>query len=80
MPIWANGELNLSSGFVSSSTRLPQTGDNLYGVIGSGLFGTANPAAASAWGFAAPRQAFARATTRDVRQFVNSATAGWKPT
>lgn len=79
MPIWANGELNLSSGFVSSSTRLPQTGDNLYGVIGSGLFGTANPAAASAWGFAAPRQAFARATTRDVRQFVNSATAGWKP-
>lgn len=79
MPIWGNGELQLSSGFVSSSNLLPQTGDNLYGVIGSGLFGTANPAAASAWGFAPPRQAFARGTTRDVRQFINSATASWRP-
>ena len=79
MPVWGNGDLQLSSGFISSSNIIPQTGDNLYGVIGSGLFGTANPAASNAWGFATPGQAFSRATTRDVRQFVNSASANWKP-
>ncbi|MEO7967060.1 MAG: TonB-dependent receptor, partial [Gemmatimonadaceae bacterium] len=79
MPIWGNGDLNLSSGFISSSTLIPQTGDNLYGVIGSGLFGTANPAASQAWGFATPGQAFSRGTTRDVRQFVNSAAGNWRP-
>lgn len=79
MPVWGNGDLNLSSGFISSSNILPQTGDNLYGVIGSGLFGTANPVASQAWGFASPGQAFSRATTRDVRQFINSASASWRP-
>ncbi|MCC6927812.1 MAG: SusC/RagA family TonB-linked outer membrane protein [Gemmatimonadaceae bacterium] len=79
MPVWGNGDLQLSSGFISSSTLIPQTGDNLYGVIGSGLFGTANPLNPAGWGFASPRQAFSRGTTRDVRQFVNSASANWKP-
>jgi outer membrane receptor protein involved in Fe transport len=79
MPVWGNGDLSLSSGFISSSNIIPQTGDNLYGVIGSGLFGTANPAAPNAWGFATPGQAFSRATTRDVRQFINSISANWKP-
>lgn len=54
MPVWGNGELNISSAFVSSSTLIPQTGDNLYGAIGSGLFGSADPDVSSAWGFAAP--------------------------
>lgn len=79
MPVWGNGDLNLSSGFVSSYTLLPQTGDNLNGVIGSGLFGTANPAAPSAWGFAAPRQGLSKAVARDNRQFINSANASWRP-
>jgi TonB-linked SusC/RagA family outer membrane protein len=79
MPIWGNGDLALSSGFTSSYTLLPQTGDNLNGVIGSGLFGTANPAASNAWGFATPGQAFSRGVSRDTRQFVNSATASWRP-
>ncbi|MBK8060833.1 MAG: TonB-dependent receptor [Gemmatimonadetes bacterium] len=79
MPVWGNGDLSPSSGFISSSNIIPQTGDNLYGVIGSGLFGTANPAAPNAWGFATPGQAFSRATTRDVRQFINSISANWKP-
>ena len=79
MPIWGSGDLQLSSGFVTSYALLPQTGDNLNGVIGSGLFGTANPAAPSAWGFAAPREGFSKSISRDNRQFINSATANWKP-
>ncbi len=79
MPVFSNGDLNLSSGFVSSYTLLPQTGDNLNGVIGSGLFGTANPAAPSAWGFATPRQGFSKSVTRDNRQFINSLNANWRP-
>lgn len=80
MPVWGNGDLNISSGFVSSYGLLPQTGDNLNGVIGSGLFGTANPAAPSAWGFATPRQGLSKAVTRDQRQFINSASGNWRPT
>lgn len=79
MPIWGNGDLQISSGLIKSYNLMPQTGDNLYGVIGSGLFGTANPNAPYAWGFALPRQSFSKAVTRDARQFINSATAAWKP-
>ncbi|MBC7897876.1 MAG: SusC/RagA family TonB-linked outer membrane protein, partial [Cytophagaceae bacterium] len=79
LPIFANGDLQLSSGFMSSYTLLPQTGDNLLGVVGTGLFGTANPAAPSAWGFASPRTALAKGVSRDNRQFINSATATWRP-
>ena len=79
VPLFSNGDLQLSSGFVSSYTLLPQTGDNLNGVIGSGLFGTANPAAPSAWGFATPRQGFSKSVARDNRQFINSATMSYRP-
>src|SRR5207248_7152912 len=65
VPLGSTADLNISSGFITSSTLLPQTGDNLLGVIGTGLFGTANPAATSAWGFAPPRQGLAKAVTRD---------------
>ncbi|MEO6447092.1 MAG: SusC/RagA family TonB-linked outer membrane protein [Gemmatimonadaceae bacterium] len=79
VPLGTNGDLTISSGFVSSFTLLPQTGDNLNGVIGTGLFGTANPAATSAWGFASPRTGLAKEVTRGARQFINSATAQYRP-
>ena len=79
VPLGANGDLTLSSGFVSAFNLLPQTGDNLNGVIGTGLFGTANPAATNAWGFATPRAGFSKEVTRGSRQFINSATATYRP-
>jgi TonB-linked SusC/RagA family outer membrane protein len=79
VPLGALGDLTISSGFITSANLLPQTGDNTEGVIGSGLFGSANPAVTNAWGFAPPRQGFSKAVERDAKQFVNSVTASWKP-
>jgi hypothetical protein len=61
------------------SNLLPQTGDNLQGVVGSALFGTANPAATNQWGFAPPRQGFSKEVTRTQHQFTNAANANWRP-
>ena len=72
-------DLALASGLITMSNLLPQTGDNLQGVIASGLFGTANPAATNVWGFAPPRQGFSKEVTRTQHQFINSATANWRP-
>ena len=72
-------ELAISSGLITMDNLLPQTGDNLQGVIGSALFGTANPAAPSQWGFAPPRQGFSKEVTRSQHQFTNSANVNWRP-
>ena len=53
----ATAHVTLSSGYVNSDNRLPQTGDNLQGILGAALFGSANPAKASnPWGFARPAE------------------------
>src|SRR5690349_11378057 len=72
-------DLSISSGFITMNNLLPQTGDNLQGVVGSALFGTANPAATNVWGFAPPRQGFSKEVTRGQHQFTNSAAANWRP-
>jgi TonB-linked SusC/RagA family outer membrane protein len=73
-------DVQVSSGYVNSYNLLPQTGDNLQGVIGSALFGNPNPALSSSWGFAPPSQGFAKRVSRYTNQFLNSATANWRPT
>jgi hypothetical protein len=70
----------VSAGYVNNWTQFPQTGDNLQGVIGSAIFGNPNPALSSAWGFAPPSQGFSKRVSRYTNQFLNSATANWRPT
>jgi TonB-linked SusC/RagA family outer membrane protein len=72
-------DLAISSGLNTMSNLLPQTGDNLQGVVGSALFGTANPNVPNVWGFAPPRQGFSKSVTRTQNQFTNSANANWRP-
>ena len=75
-----NVDVTLSSGYVNSNNRLPQTGDNLQGIIGSSLFGTANPAKASnPWGFARPAEGFADVIYRRNSRFTNSLQSNWRP-
>ena len=75
-----NVDVTLSSGFVNSDNRLPQTGDNLQGIIGSSLFGSANPAKASnPWGFARPAEGFADVIYRRDSRFTNSLQSNWRP-
>jgi TonB-dependent SusC/RagA subfamily outer membrane receptor len=55
-----NVDVTLSSGLVNSDNRLPQTGDNLQGILGAALFGTADPSRTSdPWGFARPAEGLA---------------------
>ncbi|MGQ0650302.1 MAG: SusC/RagA family TonB-linked outer membrane protein [Gemmatimonadaceae bacterium] len=73
-------ELAVNTGYVNSWNLLPQTGDNLQGVIGSGIFGNPNPALSNAWGFAPPSQGFGKRVSRYTNQFLNSATLTYRPT
>ena len=72
-------EVNLSSGYVYSYNLLPQTGDNLQGVVGSAMYGIPNPALASHWGFAPPRDGFSKSVSRVTNQFINSGTLHYRP-
>lgn len=73
-------DLSISSGYVTSHLQLPQTGDNLEGIYGTAMFGTANPDAVSPWGFAPPDQGFAHEIWRETDRFINSANLNWRPT
>ena len=75
-----NVDVSLSTGYVRSDNRLPQTGDNLQGILGSTLFGTANPARASnPWGFARPAEGFSDVIYRRDQRFTNSLQSNWRP-
>jgi TonB-linked SusC/RagA family outer membrane protein len=74
-----NAELSVNLGYVNGWLLLPQTGDNLSGVIGSALFGSPNPAAPNAWGFAPPKDGLAKEVSRATNQFLNSATMLYRP-
>jgi TonB-linked SusC/RagA family outer membrane protein len=79
MTLSQESELNLSSGYVYSYNLLPQTGDNLQGVVGSAMYGVPNPAQASHWGFAPPRDGFSKSVSRLTNQFINSGTLQYRP-
>jgi len=75
-----NMDLNVSMGVVKSDVYFPQTGDNLEGIYGTAIFGTANPAAPSPFGFAPPDQNFAHIVWRETDRFINSGRLNWRPT
>ena len=75
-----NMDLNVSVGLVKSDVYLPQTGDNLEGIYGTAIFGTANPNAPSPFGFAPPDQNFAHIVWRETDRFINSGRLNWRPT
>ena len=75
-----NMDLNVSMGVVKSDLYLPQTGDNLEGIYGTAIFGTANPDAPSPFGFAPPDQNFAHIVWRENDRFINSGRLNWRPT
>src|SRR4030095_11079655 len=66
----SQADLAISSGINVMSNLLPQTGDNLQGVIGSALFGTANPNATNQWGFDPPRPGLFKSVTRPQHHFT----------
>ncbi len=78
----SNLDLAMSSGYVVNNIRLPQTGDNFESMIGTALFGSANPnvvAQTAGYGFSRPANSAGEVTWRKQDHFINSATANWRP-
>ena len=74
-----HAELSVNLGYVNGWLLMPQTGDNLSGVIGAAIFGSPNPAAPDAWGFAPPKDGLAKEVSRATNEFLNSATITYRP-
>jgi len=75
-----NVDVTLSSAFVRSDNRLPQTGDNTQGILGAALFGSADPSkSTNPWGFARPAEGFSDVIYRRDSRFINSLQANWHP-
>jgi TonB-linked SusC/RagA family outer membrane protein len=78
----SNLDINVSSGLIINNIRLPQTGDNFSSMIGSPLFGSANPAlfaATGGYGFSRPANSIGKETFRKNDHFINSLTVNWRP-
>ncbi len=78
----SNLEVAVSSGFVVNNIRLPQTGDNFQSMIGTALFGSANPAVfatTAGYGFSRPANSVGEETYKKNDHFINSATVNWRP-
>jgi TonB-dependent SusC/RagA subfamily outer membrane receptor len=78
----SNLDVAISSGYVINNIRLPQTGDNFQSMIGSALFGSANPtivANTGGWGFSRPALSVGEETYRKNDHFINSGTVNWRP-
>ena len=74
-------DINVSSGYINSDIRLPQTGDNFQSMIGSPILGSANPtvvAVTGGYGFSRPADALGEVTWRRNDHFTNSVNANWR--
>ncbi len=76
----SKADVSLSMGYTNNDNLIPQTGDNLEGVLAAATYGTADPNAPSAFGFARPAFGFANTIYRKSNHFINSGTANFRPT
>jgi len=72
-------DLQVSTAYIGTNNLIPQTGDNLEGIFGAGLYGTANPQAPAPWGFARPGYGLSHSLYRISDHFTPSATVNWRP-
>ena len=74
-------DLSVSSGFVSSTQRLPQTDNNTTGLLSNALGGLGNRAGGR-YGYRAftPDEMFSETVTQDINRFIGSGMLSWRPT
>jgi TonB-linked SusC/RagA family outer membrane protein len=74
-------DLAVSSGFVSSSQRLPQTDNNTTGLLSNALGGLGNKAGGK-YGYRTftPDEMFSETVIQDINRFIGSGTLNWRPT
>src|SRR5205085_8868436 len=62
-------DVSLSLGYINTDNLIPQTGDNLEGLLAAATYGTADPTAPSPFGFARPAYGLANTTYRKTNHF-----------
>ena len=74
-------DLAVSTGFVSSAQRLPQTDNNTTGLLSNGLGGPGNKDNGR-YGYRAftPNEFFSETVNQNINRFIGSGTANWRPT
>jgi TonB-linked SusC/RagA family outer membrane protein len=74
-------DLSVSSGFTSSTQRLPQTDNNTTGLLSNALGGLGNKAGGK-YGYRTftPNEMFSETVTQDINRFIGSGTLNWRPT
>ena len=75
----SKADLAINSGYISTHNLIPQTGDNLEGIVGGATFGTADPKAPQPWGFARPAYGLSDAESRLSNHFINSGHINFRP-
>jgi TonB-linked SusC/RagA family outer membrane protein len=75
-----NLDVSVSSGFVSSSQRLPQTDNNTTGLLSNGFGGPGNKDNGRfGYRIFTPDQFFSETVTQNINRFIGSMTANWRP-
>ena len=68
--------LNVSSGYVTSQTHLPQNDNNALGIVPSGLLGTYSPQLGQhGYGFLTPTEVFSIETMQEISRYTTSGQA-----
>jgi TonB-linked SusC/RagA family outer membrane protein len=78
-------DVSVSTGFTTSSQRLPQTDNNTTGLLSNALGGPGhknNGSTCCLFGYRAftPNEFFAETVNQDINRFIGSGTANWRPT
>jgi TonB-linked SusC/RagA family outer membrane protein len=75
-----NLDVTVSTGFVSSSQRLPQTDNNTTGLLSNGFGGPGNKDNGRfGYRLFTPDQFFSETVTQNINRFIGSMTANWRP-
>lgn len=72
-------DLDVRSGYTSSSLRLPQNDNNALGIVSSGLLGFADSSINHGYGFLQPAQVDVLSTKQGVERYTGSLTATFRP-
>ncbi|MGH7569121.1 MAG: SusC/RagA family TonB-linked outer membrane protein [Gemmatimonadales bacterium] len=74
-------DVSVSTGFVSSDQRLPQTDNNTTGLLSNGFGGPGNKDnGAFGYRLFTPDEFMAETVRQDINRFIGSGTANWRPT
>jgi TonB-dependent starch-binding outer membrane protein SusC len=74
-----NLDVKISTGYTSSSLRLPENDNNVFGVLSSGFLGFADSAINKGYGFLTPAQSFSIQTFQGIDRFTGSLNVNYRP-